>query len=153
MFLLLSCAFLLVLSTAVSSGNVAEMATGESVELFPSKLSTQMILSDLPPPGLIAPADGEIFGQSQIDAEPIVIDWEPVADAQGYELMLITPGRAEPIYIPAAAASFQIWLNSASGIPGETDGDYFWAVRTLNGSLGEFSATRTFRIDTLYEGQ
>jgi hypothetical protein len=153
MFLLLSCAFLLVLSTAVSSGNVAEMATGESAELSPSKLPTQMIVSDLPPPGLIAPSDGEIFGQSQIDTEPVVFEWEPVTDAQGYELMLLTPGRPEPIFISWAATSFQIWLNSASGVPGETDGDYSWAVRTLNGSLGEFSATWTFRIDTLYEGQ
>ncbi|MFX1262159.1 MAG: hypothetical protein ACFFAZ_08740 [Promethearchaeota archaeon] len=152
-FLLLSCAFLLVLSTAVCSGNVAEMATGESADLSLSKLPAQMIVSDLPPPGLIAPGDGEIFGQSQIDAEPVVFEWDPVTDAQGYELMLMTPGRAEPIYIPVAATSFQIWLNSASGIRGETDGDYSWAVRTLNGSLGEFSATWTFRIDTLYEGQ
>ncbi|MFW9860756.1 MAG: hypothetical protein ACFFET_00610 [Candidatus Thorarchaeota archaeon] len=152
-FLLLSCAFILVLSTAVSSGNVAEMATGKSTELFPSKLPTQMIVSDLPPPELIAPANGEIFGQSQIDAGPVIFEWEPVADAQGYEFMLVMPGMAEPIYISWADTSFQIWLNSASGIPGETDGDYSWAVRTLNGSLGEFSATWTFRIDTLYEGQ
>jgi hypothetical protein len=129
------------------------MATGESAELFQSRLPTQMIVSDLPPPGLVSPADGQIFGQSQIDTEPVVFEWEPVTDAQGYELMLMTPGRAEPIYISIAATSIQIWLNSASGIPGETDGDYSWAVRTLNGSLGEFSATWTFRIDTLYEGQ
>ena len=102
-FLLLSCAFLLVLSTAVSSGNVAEMTTDNSVELFPSRVATQMVLSDLPPPRLVTPADGEIFGQSQIDAEPVVFEWEPVADAQGYELMLMTPSRAEPIYIPVAS--------------------------------------------------
>ncbi|MFX0053396.1 MAG: hypothetical protein ACFFAX_09100 [Promethearchaeota archaeon] len=129
------------------------MVTDKSSELFPSKLPTQMIVSELPPPGLIAPANGEIFGRSQIDAGPVIFEWEPVADAQGYELMLVMPGMAEPIYIPVAATSFQIWLNSASGIPGETDGDYSWAVRTLNGSLGEFSAAWTFRIDTLYEGQ
>jgi hypothetical protein len=153
-FLLLSCAFLIVLSTAVSSGNAAEMATGESAELSASKLPTQMIVSDLPPPGLVSPSDGEVFGLSRIETAPVVFEWETVADAAGYELMLMMPSLTDPIYIPiVSGTSFQIWLNSASGIPGETDGDYSWAVRTLNGSLGEFSTTWTFRIDTLYEGQ
>ncbi|MHA2071570.1 MAG: hypothetical protein ACW985_07260 [Candidatus Thorarchaeota archaeon] len=160
MFLLVTCAFLLVLSTAVSSGQAAELKESESSVFAPSKPSTPMTLSDnLPAPQLSLPADGEIFGLNRIDAEAVLFEWQPVEEAEGYELMLMTPSRTVPIYIQVAGTSFQIWLNSASGIPGETDGDYSWAVRTLDeddqgeDDLGEFSATWTFRIDTLHDGQ
>ncbi|MHA1937469.1 MAG: hypothetical protein ACXACD_02680 [Candidatus Thorarchaeota archaeon] len=96
---------------------------------------------------------------STINAEPVRFEWEPVDEAGGYELMLMTPTRTQPLYITLTVPSLELFLNSASGIPGETDGDYSWAVRTLDeddqgeDDLGEFSATWTFRIDTLYNGQ
>jgi hypothetical protein len=94
---------------------------------------------------------------STINAEPVHFEWEPVEDAERYEIMLMTPSRVQPIYFTRTVPSLELFLNSASGIPGETDGDYSWAVRTLEGEdeedLGEFSAIWTFRIDTLYDGQ
>lgn len=158
--LIVSCAFLLVLSTAISTGHAAEFRENESSALVPTKSSIPLTLADLPAPQLISPVDGEIFGQSTIDTEPVLFDWNAVDDAQGYELMLMTPTRTVPIYIRVTGTSFQLWLNSASGIPGETDGDYSWAVRTLDedgddedDELGDFSALWTFQIDTLYDGQ
>jgi hypothetical protein len=116
-----------------------------------------MTLSNLPAPQLISPVDGKIFNMSTINAEPVRFEWEPVDEADGYELMLMTPSRTQPLYITLTVPSLELFLNSASGIPGETDGEYSWAVRTLDQDdvedLGEFSATWTFRIDTLYDGQ
>jgi hypothetical protein len=140
------------------TGHAAEFREDESIALAPIKSSIPLTLADLPAPQLISPADGEIFGQSTIDTEPVLFEWNAVNDAEGYELMLTTPSRTVPIYIRVTGTSFQLWLNSASGIPGETDGDYSWAVRTLDedgddDERGDFSAHWTFRIDTLYDGQ
>ncbi len=157
--LLLSCAFILVLSSAVASEHATDLVVSEPNEPAPAKLSTSMTMSDINAPSLISPGDGELFGLTMIDSAPIVFEWEPVEEAAGYELMLMTPSRLEPIYIPTAGTTISIWLNSASGIPGETDGVYSWAVRALDGegdddeASGAFSETRTFRIDTLYNGQ
>lgn len=107
-------------------------------------------IPQLPPPRLLSPQD-----QSVIRSQP-AFSWEPVPEADHYEIELSTSNTMNPVIWPAREESYQLYDVNNPVTPDVVleDGIYYWRMRAVraDGQKGEWSPIYTFHLDTQVEG-
>lgn len=95
----------------------------------------------LPPiPELAAPQDGEVF---DLDAEQLVLTWQPVSGAERYALQV---SRSQHFVDNIIDVDDRDGLKATVGLRGE--GSFMWRVAAFGreGVMGPWSAPRGFRV-------
>jgi len=125
--------------TSTSGGEPVKLAGGEKVTATQGG-SLSEVKKLVAPPGLIAPADNQVF-QMSTDSR-VDFNWEPVQGATGYQLEVSRSRLFSTLEInvkrPKTTASARV----------TSEGTFYWRVASLgpDGDVGPYSQFRRFRV-------
>jgi hypothetical protein len=109
--------------------------------------------ADSATPALIAPASGAVMDNGCLDfSDPIIweFDWTDVPGATEYALYVKRNGAQNPVVDLRGQAASSYQRVASSYITDFNLDEWEWRVRArVRGSFGEWSATRSFRVEPM----
>jgi len=125
--------------TSTAGGEPVKIAGGEKVTATQAG-SLSPVKKLIAPPGLVGPADNQVFqmsGESRVD-----FNWETVPGASGYQLEVSRSRLFSTLEINAKRPK------TTAGARVTSEGTFYWRVASLgaDGDAGPYSQFRRFRV-------